>query len=389
MAADRVTLIIEGLMLEKLLNRAAADGAPLVKVARIGLRQIQTDTNARGARIITELCQKYRISCRTVSLGGISAVAAGAKRRITAAAAFTVAFAITSLFLTRIWHVDIKLLRGDDIPPGAESVLTETGIIKGNTVWNADTSLAEVKLNSLEGCAHASVSRRGVAVLIEIACEEASPEVYTLSGEGDLIAARDGIVASVNVISGTAAVSPGDTVRKGQVLIAGYERTSNDSVHDVVANGSVRARCWTEAEAQCRTFETKKQYTGKESLSVTLVTPWKNFPLKTAANFDMCDSETSVQPLVGMFAPVYIERTYLREYRLVNVNSDTDALKAMLLAESEEKALQKVPDFAEIIDKWTDFSMIESEDIIHARTVIETETEIAVTRGYMEENQLD
>ena len=57
-----------------------------------------------------------------------------------------------------------------------------------------------------------------------------------------------------------------------------------------------------------------------------------------------------------------------------------DALLAQCQGEMESAALEN----AEIIDKWTDFSMI-IEESIRARAVLEVSAEIAVSRGNLEE----
>jgi len=304
-------------------------------------------------------------------------------------AAVAVMLALCSFYLSRIWVVDIELLRGDSLPAGAESTLAEAGIIEGAGISGMDTTSAELMLVALEGCAHASVSRKGVFINVEIACEEAAPELFSISGSEDLIALRDGIVTSVNVKSGTAMVAPGDTVRRGQVLISGYERTSAESVRDVTALGSVRARSWVIGEADGSVSVQVRHYTGRRSVNVSLVTPWKEYVLTEGEHYENCDMTVMREPLAGLFIPVYIEKTDSAEYLIFHENADTETVKARLEAASAEKAYQKVPKNAEIIDKWTDFSMIESEEIIHARTVVEIETEIAVTRGYMEEDQVE
>jgi len=389
MAADRVVLTVEGLMLERLIDRAVLEGARFSKVRRTGRRQLTIETDSRGAAAIKALAERYRLDCKIISLGGISAGMAWLKRRATVAAAFITAAALCALFFSHIWTIEIDLIRGDSLPPGTESVLADSGILKGAYAGAADTALAAVRLMALEGCAHASVTRRGVRVVVEIACEEPQPELYSIESSGDLVAVRDGIVASVNVKSGTAMVKPGDTVRKGQVLIAGYERLSKESFREVGALGSVTARCWAEGEAESAVTAFEKRYTGRESTSASVACPWLDVPLTHGESYEFSDIRQERLNIGGLFIPLYIETVTRREYVLTPVRPDMDALKALLQAESEKNALQKVPESAEIIDKWTDFSMIESEDIIHARTVIETESEIAVTRGYMEENQID
>ena len=247
---------------------------------------------------------------------------------------------------------------------------------------------AAMKLTALDGCAHASVRRQGVALIVEIACEEPSPTLYDMGSPRDLVALCDGVISSVNVKSGTAMVRPGDTVKKGQVLISGFERAGKEDFTDLSALGSVKARIWSEGTAQAGIYVGQKKYTGRKSEEIILKCPWYDITLKPGAGFEKCDTHVFRADIGGLFVPIYIEKTFRREYELVYTKQDTETLKLTLESESHAdactKAAENAPDNAEIVDKWTDFSMIESEDIIHARTVLELEAEIAVTRGYLE-----
>ena len=55
---------------------------------------------------------------------------------------------------------------------------------------------------------------------------------------------------------------PGDTVRQGQVLIAGEEREGTDGTRPVSARGIVMARVWEGARAQVSLRENQTEYTG-------------------------------------------------------------------------------------------------------------------------------
>ena len=166
-------------------------------------------------------------------------------------------------------------------------------------------------------------------------------------------------------------------------------RTGKESVRDVAALGSVTARIWITGEAESPATAVEKRYTGRTCASSKVTTPWFEIALTHPEEYEMSDIQVEKLPVGGLFIPLYIERAVHTEYALFPAETDMDALKAYIQGISEKNALQNAPESAEIIDKWTDFSMIESEDIIHARTVVEMEMEIAVVRGYMEENQIE
>ena len=386
--ADRLVMELEGLMLERLINRALDEGAELAHIVRLTRRRISVAAAPKSARILRELAEKYHIECRIVRASGLSGIISRMRRRLSLAAAFAVTSAVCFGYLGRIWITDIRLLRGDEIPPGVYEVLEEDGLVNGRAWDGIDMGAAAMKLTALDGCAHASVRRQGVALIVEIACEEPSPALYEMGATRDLIALCDGVIASVNVKSGTAMVAVGDTVKKGQVLISGYERSGKEEFTDLGALGSVTARIWREGESQAGIYAAEKEYTGRESEERRLVCPWFEYTLKPGDEFEEYDTYVYRADICGLFVPLYIEKTFRREYTVVYTKQDTEALKLTLegeaYADACAKAAKNTPDNAEIVDKWTDFSMIESEEIIHARTVLELEAEIAVTRGYLE-----
>ena len=386
--ADRCIMELDGLMLERLLNRACSESACFSNVIRLSRRRISVAADRKSASILRSLAEKYHIDCRIVQISGISAVISRLRRRITLLISIAVMVAICHIYLSHVHVVDIELLRGDAIPDGIIHAIHDSDLRPGVKWDSIDMHAAAMQLTALEGCAHASLKRQGVALIIELVCEEPSPSLYEKSESRDLVALCDGVISSVNVKNGTAMVAPGDTVKKGQVLISGYERAGKDDFTDLGALGSVTARIWAEGEASASTFRPEKHYTGRESQSASVSTPWFTFPLTCADAFTSQDTYISRMNIGGLFIPLYIEKTLNREYAVTYTAHDIEALKLTLEADSYANALENTsentPENAEIIDKWTDFSMIESEEFIHARTVLELEAEIAVTRGYLE-----
>ena len=96
----------------------------------------------------------------------------------------------------------------------------ELGLRPGVWKRNLDLSELEEELARRHGeIAWAGIRVRGTVLEIEIV--EHLPEPGLDNRPADLVAAKDGLILRILALEGTAAVAPGDTVAKGDLLIAG------------------------------------------------------------------------------------------------------------------------------------------------------------------------
>ncbi|MGI6239345.1 MAG: sporulation protein YqfD [Christensenellales bacterium] len=385
--ADRVTLRIEGLMLEKLLERAFEAGAVCFDIRRLARREMELSCTYRSAKIVRGLADRYGMRCVTVRERGKSAYLRKLRARATAPVALLAFAALTALFLSRIWVVDVRVIDADAPSDAVYELLEMYGAVEGARAAGIDTELLAIQLTALEGYSYASVARTGVFLEIELAQERPAPELFDIGYERDLVAAYDAVIVSINVKAGTARVRAGDTVRRGQVLISGEERISQEGTQGVGALGSVVARMWCEGISSGARIETVKEYTGRASISSQVRLFDYAVPLLTGEEYAQRDVFLERLPVGGLFLPLVIEREVRREYREHETQADEDALKAALSAEAYEKAAAEMESRGiqaiEIIDKWVEFSMIDLGTLT-ARAVIELHAEIAVTRDQLE-----
>ena len=180
----------------------------------------------------------------------------------------------------------------------------------------------------------------------------------------------------MQVLSGRAVVKRGDTVRAGDLLIAGEERVSNDdSSVPVRAIGVVTGRVWYEGRAEINLSDIELKRTGRESIRRVMRLWDYEFEISKGEEFALCDREITRQMIGGLFLPLCVESVRTYEVTETNIQRDIAEAKALTGENARQNAVKKCPDNAFVIDKWTEYSIIEG-DTIEARYVIEAEETI-------------
>ncbi len=380
-----VRLRVEGSLLERLIQRALNDGASFARIQRLGPRSIQLDADARSADIVRALCEKYWLDCRVLRRGGFAAMRDKLRARWTLGLGALLCAAICALFLSRLWLVDVRFT-GPAPQLGSERAirdcLEEHGVRVGMPVSAVDAELLQSELLAGAGdYSFVGVRRQGVRLLVEASPEVPAPQVYDLNYARDLVAARDGVVESITVHAGHAAVKPGDTVRRGQLLIRGEEARTREETAPVGASGEVIARSWCEGSAEGALTGAALRRTGRCEAESALQLLGLSLPLSECAGYASEEAELEILPVGGLFLPLEVRRVIHWETAPVRVEADPGALEARLralaLAEARAKLAAGGMDWT-LRSTWTD---CETEgDVLRVRAVCEIAANIAVTR---------
>lgn len=126
-----------------------------------------------------------------------------------------------------IWAVE--LIDAGTYAGDVRAFLEEAGVRP--FIWKSRVDTAALK-EALEWrypkVAWVEVGWRGTVLQVRLVEGTPMGETVDWHGSQDIVASRDGVVVSVVPLAGTAMCKPGDTVRQGQVLIAGEEREGTD-----------------------------------------------------------------------------------------------------------------------------------------------------------------
>ena len=348
-----------GLNLERFLAVMRQEEIPLEDVRRTGRRTLRCQCRTADFPTVTQIAADKGWRIREIRPERASAVWNRWRARPGLWIGALLALLLLLAGSRKIWRVEVvgagpyqadiaAYLAGEGVRPGMQRAGFDAAAWEEKLTWRyPETAWFHVYVSGMT---------------LRVECTQGHPMPELASGQlGDLVAGRDGVVETIEVFAGTAAVRPGDVVRKGQVLIYGQERGRDESVNAVQARGSVTARCWRTVRVRVPLEKVESWETGRETAATLLCTPWFQFPADAEKpDYLAMNIYESVQPVAGAFFPVWRKTVLYREAALESVRADGDECRREALAAAETR-LKEALRGDEIIDKWVDYCMIEGE----------------------------
>ena len=350
---------VDGLNLERFLNAVSKEGIPLRRVERTHSRGLCCECFSADLPALRSLVQEKGWRMENVQPLGLSALWNSMLARPGIPIGAVLAVAAALILSQFIWQVDVR--NAGAYQTEVRSFLSESGFAPGMMRRSIDAKALERTLSyRYPEVAWFRVYATGITLVVEVTQGTAPPALPDASPQ-DVYAQHDGIVESIRVYAGTAAVKPGQAVKTGDVLIRGMERAADGAEAPVAAEGVVMARCWRSVIVRMPLKEIISQETGRETVWSRIRMPVICWPeAEPDASFLAWNTYVERLPIGGCFLPVQYERVTQRE---VSMEFQTRT-EAEVRSEAEKAAFQHLKNTLfgnEIIDKWVDYCMIEDE----------------------------
>lgn len=253
-----VTIMVSGESPHEILN--------ILLLNRVSFWSIRRETNSitfclpvKDYKRIREIRKKtkFKAKIKIINKVGFIFIIRKITKRKSVVIGILIALLINVFMTNYIWMIDVNganILNEDEII----NVTSELGVYQGINKRKIDTYLVSQQIAlKFKEIAWISLNIEGSKLTINIS--EASDSIKAEEQPSNLIASYDGVIKSIVSKSGTSVIKPGQTVRKGEVLISGIE-TIGERYRYVYAKGDVIAQTY-------RTFTQKieKNYQVAES----------------------------------------------------------------------------------------------------------------------------
>lgn len=216
-----------------------------------------------------------------------------------------------------VWNVDISIKDNLELENISEDI-ENLGITRGIPKNRIDTEkvINELRLQR-DDIAWVGIDIVGTSVKISIVKADKSPDIIKNTDYCNIVAKKAGTIQKITAQNGTAVVNVGDTVQKGDILIAGYMEGKYTDTRYVHSLGEVDAIILYEKSKEVRFNQDIYHYTGNEENKYEIsFNTWKIKLYKNFSKFNLYEittEEKNIKLLDNFYLPFSIKKITNKE----------------------------------------------------------------------------
>lgn len=225
---------------DRFLNLCTRDGIPLWNIKNVK-GNISASTTINGYLMIRRAAKKSGMHVMAIERVGLLFFLKRNKIRIGLMIGAIVFACIIFILSQFVWSV--SLVGNVDIEEDyLLSAFEKYGVKVGAPITTIDDNdIAQKVVSEVAELSWAAVNRKGAVVVIEVREKTPAPEKYDNTVPTNLISDENGLILSIDVLSGNEEIKPGSAVTKGDLLISGVITYADGREKLVHADGYVKA----------------------------------------------------------------------------------------------------------------------------------------------------
>ena len=246
-----------------------------------------------------------------------------------------------------IWNIEIKGLEESSKKQELLHTLTENGLSIGK--YKNSIDIIEIVNNirlEREDIAWVGIEIKGTNAIVEVVLAEEKPEIINQNEYCNIVSDKEAKVLKINANTGTAMVQPGDIVKNGTLLIAGWMEGKYTGTRFTRATGDVEALVWYTEKAEVKYKEMKTEKTGNTEKKYALnINNFRINLYKRLSNFEKYDTiyeNKKLKLFSNFYIPVELIECNNSEIKEYEVNYTEEEAKQEAKRRAEEKLNQTI-----------------------------------------------
>ena len=236
-----VRIEVEGYYIERFINICTNNKILIWNLKREKGVKLYLSIGVNDFKKLSAIARKTNCKIKILRKKGIPFLLNRYKKRKIFAIFLILVMLIIFISSKYVWNVNISVK--DDLQlENIEEDIKLLGISKGVKKDEIDTDkvINELRLKR-DDIAWVGIDIEGTTVKINIVKADKAPNIVNNSDYCNIVASKSGVIQKIIAQTGTAVVKVGDTVQKGDILIAGYMEGKYTDTRYVHSMGEVEA----------------------------------------------------------------------------------------------------------------------------------------------------
>lgn len=361
-----LTINVEGYFIERFINMCRNKNILLWNIKRKNSSFIICKIGIKEFKKIRDIAKKTKCKITITSKKGIPFIFEKYKKRKIFLLMMCIIGGLLFVLSQFVWNIEVKItgdtLNEDEII----NSLNENGLYIGEKKSSIDIKeiINNVRLKR-EDISWIGIEIKGTNAIVEVVEAEEKPEVVDENDYCSIVSDKPGKILKVIANNGTAMVKPGDIVKEGSLLIAGWIEGKYTGTRFVRADGKIDALVWYTETASVKLNEKKIEKTGNTEKKYALnINNFRINLYKKLSNFEKYDTiytAKKIKIFSNFYIPVELIECNNFEIKEENVNYSEEEAKTEAKRRAEEKLNDKVKDKENIRNVTVNYTVEEDE----------------------------
>ena len=368
-----VRIEVEGYYVERFINICTNRKILIWNLKREKGVKLYLNIGINDFKNLVQIARKTKCKVKILKKRGIPFLLSRyKKRKIFAIFLIVILFSIY-ISSKYIWNIEIIVEENLNVPNIMEDLKT-AGLNKGILKSKIDTEkiINELRLKRND-IAWIGIDMEGTNIKVNIVKAEDVPEIIDNKDYCNIIASKSGIITKITAQNGTAMYKVGDTVKEGDILIAGVMEGKYTEPRYVHSLGEVEARVWYEKTKEIPFNEEILTETGNIENKYEI--NFNNFKIKLYKNVSKYENyktqveEKNIKLFKSFYLPISITKITNREQKKESKQHTLQEAISIGANDLTKKLEQEIPNKDSIIKK--NITTVNSENSVTVTVIFE------------------
>lgn len=330
-------IIVKGLKIERFINLAVINNIYIWDIEKLDYTTAKAKIGLENFRRLRDIVRKTDSSVSILSKHGFPFVLRNIKRKKLFYASLLSLFIFIYIMSSFVWMIEIVGAKNVDNEKIVKCLCDE-GLKEGSLKGRLDRRHIENQvLINMPELSWIGIQIKGTKAVVEVVEKREEPPLISRTDACDIVAAKDGVITKLLVLSGDPLVADGTSVRKGQKLVTGTILRENLEPRQIHSLAQISARTWYEDAEEIPLQQIEYKSTGKIVRQYKLKLINKEFSRKRSVNFKDFNEYIKERNLISFGD--YVFPVKLIEYRFEELVPE---LKTLMVNEAKERCMERL-----------------------------------------------